>query len=219
MQCFDFHTHKKTSQNAVINLFDDEIPGDQNFYSIGLYPMDIKNKNTERALFEIKKTAEGKKIVAIGECGFDKNAPAEITIQKRVFIEHCKISETLQKPIIVHCVGCFDELIKIIKTENVKQNLAVHAYNKKNVIILRKLIKAGFYISLAWQAVNNRDKLELLLPEIPRDKLFLETDDNEKLSIESIYNIVSKQLKIDVEELNEIISSNFEAFRFMPRNF
>lgn len=219
MKCFDFHTHNKDAENAVINLFDDEIPGNQNYYSIGLHPMDISTKNAEKAILQLKKTAGNKNIVAIGECGLDKNAHADIQTQKNVFIDHCKISEALQKPIIIHCVGYYDEIIKIIKQENVRQNTAVHAYNKKNVIILRKLIKAGFYVSLAWQAVTEREKLEMLLPEIPIDKLFLETDDNRELSIEYIYDIVSSQLNMHIGELNEIIKSNFEAFRFAPRKF
>ncbi len=218
MQYFDFHTHKKDSQNAVINLFDDENPENQMFYSVGLHPLDIDKKKTDSALAEVEKTARSKNVVAIGECGFDKNASTDFELQKEVFIKQCKISEVLQKPMIIHCVGYYDEIIKIIKQENLTQNQAIHAYNKKNEVILRKLIKAGFYVSLAWQAVTDKSKLEVLLPEIPPNKLFLETDDNDKLCVENIYKIVAEQMKINPHELNNITTGNFDSFRFVPRN-
>ena len=47
-----------------------------------------------------------------------------------------------------------------------------------------------------------------LLPEIPRDRLFLETD-NSEWGIDEIYNKVAQRLEMREEELQDLIQVNY----------
>ncbi len=48
-----------------------------------------------------------------------------------------------------------------------------------------------------------------LLPEIPAERLFLETD-NSGFAIEEIYQVAAARRGVSVEELRRIVRSNFE---------
>jgi TatD DNase family protein len=84
------------------------------YASVGLHPLHIKD---EVFSFErYKKMAEEnkEKVVAIGETGLDKHGENPEK-QKEVFLEHIKLAEELQLPLIIHCRKEHNELINTLK--------------------------------------------------------------------------------------------------------
>ncbi len=70
------------------------------FAAIGIHPCDAENADFS----EVEKMVSGKKIVALGETGFDffheKNPPQKV--QEEVFLKHITLAKKEKKPVIVH---------------------------------------------------------------------------------------------------------------------
>ena len=46
-------------------------------------------------------------VLAIGEAGLDRLGPADILLQKEVFVRQILLSESVGKPLVIHCVKAF----------------------------------------------------------------------------------------------------------------
>jgi TatD DNase family protein len=156
----------------------------------------------------VRQNASSEKVFAIGECGLDKIINVPLEEQKRIFVEQIKIAEQNKKPLIIHCVKAFDELIKIKNELQIKVPIVIHGFNN-NGKIAQQLLKSGFYISLGKALMQDDSNAQKLITQINPEKLFLETDDG-NYSIKSIFDKASKLLNIDVEALKKQIMLNFK---------
>ena len=147
--------------------------------------------------------------MAIGECGLDKNTAFNPDFQISVLNEQYKFAEKSGRPMIIHCVRSFELLLQWQKSKQVK--MLVHGFNRK-IELLRELIKAGFYLSFGAAIFEDSISFNAALIECPPDRLFLETDDQEKYSIEDIYKKAASILKIDVDKLQLQILENNKIF-------
>ena len=66
----------------------------------------------------------------------------------------------------------------------------------------------GFFLSFG-KAVLNRVSLQLVIKEVPLEKIFLETDDSD-FEIVELYQKVADIKSISVEELQNQIQKNLE---------
>ncbi|MDZ7934269.1 MAG: TatD family hydrolase [Emticicia sp.] len=103
-----------------------------------------------------------------------------LPLQEEIFIKQIRIAEEVKKPIIIHCVKCFNELISIKKIIRPKVPMIVHGFNN-NLTIAQMLLERGFYISLGAAILQENSNAAQLLTQIPLEKLFLETDDAKRL--------------------------------------
>lgn len=208
MHLIDFHTHNKFCKNGIINLtINDELKS-YKMCSIGIHPNSIDKDNYEKDLEMLKTKSESNNIIAIGECGLDKNSNTNITLQKYIFAEHIKLSEILKKPLIIHCVGYFNELIALKNSNKVKQAWIIHGFNK-NQIIHKQLLNAGFHFSFGSTIFSkNFYEAEKIIRATPLTNLFLETDDTKK-EITEIYELASDILGCSKEKLIFNIYNNF----------
>ena len=53
--------------------------------------------------------------LALGECGLDKKVQTPLDLQQEVFERQLTLAEKYKKPVIIHCVAAFQELIAIKK--------------------------------------------------------------------------------------------------------
>jgi TatD DNase family protein len=206
MDFFDFHHHKKNIKNGIYNLDLEEIPPDVP-YSIGIHPKDI-DVNTIDNQFNWLQSTINENCFAIGECGLDSFVEIDQKIQEKVFLRQIKISNELKKPIIIHCVRKFYEIISLKKYA--EQPMIIHGFNKKQSIA-EDLLKNNFYLSFG-KAVLYNLSLQNTLKITPLDKIFLETD-NDDFNIEELYQKVSEIKEISLEKLNEQIRENLETIK------
>ena len=111
--CVDIHTHDKSRKNAIINIYPNEELIEGVFHSVGIHPWQTANISS----FIIKQLnilAAHPQIVAIGETGIDSIKGASIDIQIEIFKLHVNLSEQYKKPLIIHCVKSFNEIIATI---------------------------------------------------------------------------------------------------------
>jgi len=208
----DIHSHKKAREEncfSVRNIHANfsAIPSDE-LVSLGIHPWYIKEETSEKELLLIQTAAANHNVVAIGECGLDKLSAVNFELQKNIFIAQLKIAEQVKKPVIIHCVKAFEELIRIKKGMNIHVPMIVHGYNN-NGQILEQLIKNNFYISLGKALLVANSNASVVISKIPIEKLFLETDDGD-VSIKSIFERASVLLKLNKEGLIKKIDDNFK---------
>ena len=200
----NIHTHHLSKDDGVF-LFNNRYGFDkeyytENYFSIGIHPWDANKKLMNRNLEHL---IQHPNCIAIGECGLDKLKGPEIELQKEIFIHQLELAVIYHKPVIIHCVKSFQEIQNICKPYLKKIYIIIHGYNK-NLELAKQLISQGFYLSLGVEFINKYNISELDLYH-----LFLETDDNKFLSIQSVYNQMSIKLNLGIDPLKEKINLNF----------
>lgn len=206
MDFFDFHHHKENKEFGIYNLNYGKTPPNH-LYSIGIHPQDIQPENIDNQTNWLKSNIT-ENCFAIGECGLDGVISVEQKIQEKVFSKQIEISNEFKKPLIIHCVRKFYEVISFKK--NAEQAMIIHGFNKK-LSIADDLLKNNFYLSFG-KAVLYNLSLQNVLKTIPLHKIFLETD-NEDFNIEELYLKVSELKEISLEQLNEQILENLETIK------
>ncbi|MDP4207768.1 MAG: TatD family hydrolase [Bacteroidota bacterium] len=175
------------------------------FYSVGIHPWNIgKLENQSQTLNQL---AAHPKVIAIGECGFDINTLSPLSLQETVFRQHIELSEALHKPLIIHCVRAFNELIRIRKESRSVQPWIVHGFNA-NETIAHQCLQHNMLLSFGKSLLNENSKAAVVARWIPESEVFLETDDTD-LDILLIYKAYASIKQVSVDKLKIIIADNF----------
>ncbi len=190
----DTHTHHfppighRAIYNIRIDEFDFEFKQQENlYYSAGIHPWDAHKAN-KKLLEKLYHTLLNEDVVAVGECGLDKYAEASYEQQEQLFLHHIQLSEELSKPLIIHCVKHFNELIQIRKKIKPTQDWIAHGFRGKPQLA-EQLLKAGFYLSFGERF--NPESVRIC----PSNRLLIETDESKK-SIQEIYEMVMEAKKV-----------------------
>lgn len=206
---FDIHTHSTLSSNQVFTI-QNRYPTSDDFskpFSIGLHPWFLKNETAEMELSLLDEKLQHPNCFALGECGLDKAIETNFDFQKAIFIKQIHLSEKYQKPIIIHCVRAFQEIIEIKKVQKPSQPWIIHGFQKDKQLAF-SLIENGFLLSFG-AAVLESTKVQEAISAISIDKIFIETD-NSEVSIQEIYQKISNIKKVPLEKLKEQIHINFK---------
>ena len=135
---------------------------------------------------------------AVGECGLDRLCDTPYELQKEAFRAQIELSESLHKPLILHCVRAMDDVLLLKRTT--RQPWVWHGFRGKPAQ-LHQLLHHGFYISFAFR--YNEESLR----QCPVDRLFLETDDI-NMPIAPLYTKVAAHLGITEECLCQHLWKN-----------
>lgn len=206
----DIHTHSEllnSDTSSIRSLFHDQPVPEAGLYSIGLHPWHIEWANIENVMFQFESIVQQENIVAIGETGLDRARSTPLELQTMVFRRHIALAEKVRKPLIIHCVRAYPEIIRELK--NVSVPVIIHGF-RGNAQIAEQLVAHGFYISFGAALLEPNEKLEAALRAVPLTQLFLETDESEK-TIEEVYNAATDILKCGVDKLSESIENNYHS--------
>lgn len=205
----NLHTHKFSNLSDVIEVvnqypweFDASVPN----YSIGIHPWYIDENRLEKDLEIIKEKLQLPECLALGECGLDKRIEIPLDRQILVFKQQLEIVKQINKPIVLHCVAAYDEVIAIKKEMKIENPMIIHGFSK-NEQVAQSLLKNGFYLSFGKYLLRNPD-LEKVFTFAPENQILLETDTIE----ETIYQVYEKAAAIkgiSVEEMKAIVFTNF----------
>ncbi len=211
MKFFNLHTHKFTNNSEVLELvnqypweFDATIPN----YSIGIHPWYIDENRLESDLKTIDEKLQLKECLALGECGLDKRIEVPMQLQVEVFEKQIALAEKYQKPLVLHLVAAFQELIEIKNRLKISVPIIIHGFSK-NEQVANELTKNGFYLSFGKYLLRNPE-LKSVFKSVPNDKFFLETDTIDE-SLEEVYQLAAKYKNIKIEDVIEIVNSNFTS--------
>ena len=209
----DIHTH--IDNQAVIRILDDNF--EKILYTWGIHPWKVDchfdwSKAEWRNLLQLDEIsplpAVGRNdVVAIGEVGLDKVHKETFDKQIQVFEEMIRLSESYRKPMIVHCVRAYSEIIEIRKKTKAEMPWVIHGFNS-SVETMRQLLRYDMYISLGEIPYRNENQTVKILKDIPLDRLFLETDVSER-DIKDVYAKAASLLGCDLDILCRQIFENY----------
>ena len=91
----------------------------------------------------VEKVSTDPEIIAIGEAGFDKLRGPASELQAEVFEKQVEISERLRKPLIIHCVSAWDEVLAMQKSLKPSMPWMIHGFRGK-LRQAEQLISKGF---------------------------------------------------------------------------
>ncbi|MGY8908897.1 MAG: TatD family hydrolase [Flavobacteriales bacterium] len=209
MTFFDAHTHTISSDENVFSIVN-TYPNSANFtnaFSVGIHPWFINIENLDNELLIVEQKLQEKNCFALGECGLDKITKTDFELQKTVFKNQILLSEKHKKPLIIHCVKAFQEIIEIKNMIKPTQIWVLHGFNK-NLHVAESLLKNGFILSFGAAIINNK-KLQDVVLNISFENILLETDDSE-VTIQEIYQKIASIKNIQVKELQQKIEQNFK---------
>ncbi|MDR2473840.1 MAG: TatD family hydrolase, partial [Tannerella sp.] len=200
MHYLDIHTHSIYPCNdgnhtsiISVDIREPFNPVDGCLYSVGIHPW-----YADASLMPlVRKYALMPQVVAIGETGLDKAIlkrknrvgadginPPDINLQTDLLRQHALLAEEVRKPLIIHCVKAFNEIIKIKSDMKPALPWIIHGF-RSNAQTAKMLLEADFYLSFG---VNYQD--DALLLAFRYNRLLIETDTAE-VDISEVYRRIS----------------------------
>ena len=188
------------------------------YFAAGFHPECLEGASLE-ALELIKKFAQNKKCVAIGEIGLDYHWMSSTKkVQKEFFTSQIELAAALDLPVIVHDREAHGDTLDILNTTKPKG--VVHCFSGSKEMA-REIIKLGMYIGLNGVVTfNNARKSLEVVRDIPLDRLVLETDcpylapvphrgkRNDSSLMPFIAEKIATLLDMDAQELLNITNEN-----------
>ncbi|MGB9893443.1 MAG: TatD family hydrolase [Candidatus Saccharicenans sp.] len=196
------------------------------FLAAGIHPHQAKELQ-EKHLDKIKKLAEEKKILAVGEIGLDFHynfSPPEKQLE--AFRLQLKIASELGLPVIIHSRQAAEKIIDSIKTTGFKEGGILHCFTE-SWSLAKAMLDKGFMVSFSGiLTYKNAENLREIARKLPLECLLVETDSpyltpfpekktwkrNEPAFVVSTVRDLARQKNISVEKMAEITTENF--FRF-----
>lgn len=211
MVLYNLHTHKLTNDNQVVELvnqypweFNPSIP----IYSIGIHPWYLVEDRVAQDLKIIDEKLSMPNCKALGECGLDKRIETPMELQISVFKEQIKLAEKHQKPLLLHMVSAFQELIELKNQMKISVPIIIHGFSK-NEQLAKQLLNQGFYLSFGKYLLRNPE-LETVFKQIPDDRFFLETDTINESLLE-VYQKAANCKNKSVFELSQLVENNWNT--------
>lgn len=215
----DIHTHGRLeveSSVAVASLSMEEIRLEntsKEYSSAGIHPWwleEITPEEIESLKTHITNLVKAGRLWGIGETGFDRLYPEFLDQQKELFQWHWQLAEDHHLPLVIHNVRSGSDFLEALKKKTPTVPWIFHDF-RGNEELVKGLLKLhpqcffSFGLSL-----DNSPQVRELLPLIPLEHIFLETDNQKHLDIHDIYLRASEQLKVDVDFLKSQIWLNFK---------
>lgn len=223
MEYLDIHAHRRSSSAETIRvdcLSVDElnagIMGDR-YSSAGIHPWWIEDYTSDeiRSLQQkIETLAIEGKLWAIGETGIDRAYPEYLEKQKELFVWHLKLAEKCALPLVIHSVRASSDFLEIMKDLRPTTAWIFHDF-RGNEQMMKDLLRLHpqSYFSFGL-SIDNSPQIRELLPLVPIEHLFLETDDQKHLDIHDIYLRASEKIPVDLDFLKSQIWQNFKRIHF-----
>lgn len=205
---YNLHTHKKTDLTNVIevvNQYPNEFDDSLSYYSIGIHPWYINPDTLEIDLAIINEKLPLKSCLALGECGLDKRIEISMDFQLQVFEKQLLLAKTHKKPVILHCVSAYQEVIEVKKRLQIETPMIIHGFSK-NWQVAKSLLDNGFYLSFGKYLLRNPE-LSSVFEQVPNNRFFLETDTVE----ESIIEVYEKASSIKKSNIKSQVEENFKT--------
>lgn len=211
MKFIDIHTHNSQKAENILsvkNCLPKDIINNHTYFSIGIHPWFLNSNTCDAEILQIAQKISNPNCIALGECGLDLSIKVEFLLQKKMFIKQILLAENNNKPIIIHCVKAHQELLDIVKTQNISVPILFHGFSKNSHIHNLLMKFPNIYFSYGQSMINSKTT-QGNIAATPLDKLFIETDDA-SIDIKLLYAKTAEIKKISVENLQKQVLLNFQ---------
>ncbi|MGQ9823826.1 MAG: TatD family hydrolase [Desulfotomaculales bacterium] len=199
------------------------------YAAVGVHPHDAAQV-PPGYLEELRRLAEGEKVVAVGETGLDyyRNlSPAEV--QKKVFREHLALARELDLPVIIHDRDAHKDVLGILKEDGPGRAGGVLHCFSGDWEMARVCLEMGFFISIAGVVTYPKSSLlKEIAARVPVERLLVETDcpyltpepwrgrRNEPAYVRSVVECVANLRGMSAGELALITARNARSLFCFP---
>ncbi len=181
----DIHTHRPTEAVTI--------------RTVGVHPW-------HAAECSLPSVEEIMKADAVGEIGLDKACGVDFEMQRALFVKQLELAERFEKPVILHCVRAFEEVMTLLERHTLRAVL-FHGFIGSREQASRA-VKKGYYLSFGARTEGSNKTIEALR-ETPLERLFVETDEADT-TIEAMYQTIARLRGVEVEELEQATAENYK---------
>ncbi len=204
----DIHSHHQNKKNGLAFVVGQ--------HSLGVHPWELKipfNESSIKENFLLLKSKFHSGVLAIGECGLDRRREgiAALEDQEKVLLWHIEWAQVVKRPLILHCVKANSDLLKLLKERKYKGKILLHDFSG-NLEEARAFLSFDTYFSFGRSLFREDQKAADVLMNLPKDRIFLETDDQLIYSIDDIYQKAEEILGMDSAKCEEQFISNLSEF-------
>ena len=167
------------------------------------------------------------RVVGIGETGLDIADIPEtpLAVQESSLRAHIRLARERNLPLILHCRDAFNPIFSVLDSESLSPRRGVfHCFTGQREEAFGALDR-GFWLSFSGIVTfKNAQALRDLLPDIPRDRILLETDcpylapvpfrgkTNEPALLPETLRVAAGSLGLDPLEFSAIVLANTRRF-------
>ncbi len=220
----DIHTHSNPRPDieSVIDISGREdcvvygesgevmIPDSIQMFSIGIHPKSI-GEDWQHKLSEIEILAKNPKFAGVGECGLDKYSDSPRDLQEKVFAAQLSLAQRFSKPIIIHCVRLYTDVLRLIKKTDFQQPAVFHGYNGNPDVTAQLLKRPNIYFSYSNKAFTTpATSGAKSLPLIPPSRILTETDCDTTANLATTISLIAQKKNMNPAEMEAIVYSNFK---------
>ena len=177
-------------------------------------------QNIEKIDKLISSNLSSKRIVAVGEIGFDYHYDTDKKIQYEAFSKQIDIANKYDLPIVIHTRDAVMDTLTMLKEHPVNKKGVFHCC-PLNRELVKEALKLGFYISMAGPVTfKNSKNANEIIEMCPMDKILIETDSpylapepvrgtrNDSRNLKYIAQKIASVKGITIEEVAETTYEN-----------
>lgn len=209
----NIHTHRKPLSAREWQIRNAWLPERVNFperpgyfASVGVHPWRAHLYTDAQIDERLTRHLTVEAVKAVGEIGLDRVNGPDFSLQKKVFERQWQIAEQYRKPLIIHCVKAYSDLLAYAKDFTVP--FILHDYSGNAQTTEQLLRFTHIHFSFGRLLYRDLEKATDRLRQIPADRIFFETD-TMPLPIESPYTMASRYLQTEPETWIRQVWENF----------
>lgn len=172
--------------------------------SAGIHPWYIPGYGLPELFSRLEKLADHPSVLAIGECGLDRSITINMALQKKVFEFQLRLAHDHHKPVIIHAVRSYSDLLPYLKASTVPW--VFHHY-QGNVLQTCEMLRYPAYFSFGKSLSDPTEKTKTVLKELDLNRLFLETD-TMPVTIAQVYSQAARLRDVPLAVLRQQILQN-----------
>lgn len=200
---------------------------------MGLHPCSVK-KDFQQELYRVEDWLNKRKFIGIGETGIDLYWDKTFLAQQQEALQiQVEWAVKFRLPLILHTRDSFSETCEIIARNQQPDLTGIFHCFSGTAAEAAKAIDLNFYLGIGGVATFKNGGLDKVLPDIPLDRIVLETDcpylapvpyrgkRNEPAYLKLIAEKVAQLKNVSLAELTEATTANArklfglqEGFRF-----
>lgn len=183
----DIHTHNANTHAQTID-------------TVGIHPWHAVEGNlssVEAAIVDAD---------AVGEIGLDFACDAPREEQMTIFEAQLALAERYEKPVVLHCVRSFEEVMKVLSKYRLRA-VIFHGFIG-SVEQAQRAVAQSYYLSFGERTFHSPKTIEAMR-STPLSQLFVETDES-STPIEEIYEKIATLRGISIAELTATTEANFK---------
>lgn len=149
---------------------------DNVFLMMGLHPTSVKS-NFEQELEHIKREFSKRHFFAVGEIGIDLYwDKSNLENQKKAFKIQIQLAKKYKLPIVIHCRDAFDEIFKILESENDDDLFGIFHCFTGTEEQANKAISFNMKLGIGGVVTFKNSNIDAFLNKIDIKNIVLETD-------------------------------------------